>query len=145
MNNGKPKHLPVVLTVEEIFLVLSQLSGVKQLMARLLYGSGLRLMECHRLRVKDIDMTAKQIMVCNGKGFKDRLTVLAETVIPLLEEHLIRVKALHKDFPGCGYSNCSGVAGAFKCCYNNGLHPCDEETRQGCIAEQQRSCDQALM
>ncbi len=51
-----PKHLPVVLTVEETLLVLSQLSGVKQLMARLLYGSGLRLMECHRLRVKDVDI-----------------------------------------------------------------------------------------
>ncbi len=99
----KPKRLPVVLTVEETLLVLSQLSGVKQLMARLLYGSGLRLMECHRLRVKDIDITAKQIMVCNGKGFKDRLTVLAETVIPLLEEHLIRIKALHKDFLGRGF------------------------------------------
>ncbi len=73
--------------------MLSQLSGVKQLMARLLYGSGLRLMECHRLIVKDIDITAKQIMVCNGKGFKDRLTVLPETVIPLLKEHLIRVKS----------------------------------------------------
>ncbi len=99
----KPKHLPVVLTVEETLLVLSQLSGIKQLMARLLYGSGLRLMECHRLRVKDIDISARQIMVCNGKGFKDRVTVLAESVIPLLEEHLIRVKALHKDFLGRGY------------------------------------------
>jgi len=94
----KPKRLPVVLTVEETLLVLSQLSGVKQLMARLLYGSGLRLMECHRLRVKDIDISAKQIIVHNGKGFKDRVTVLAETVIPLLEEHLIRVRVLHKDF-----------------------------------------------
>lgn len=72
-------------------------------MVNLLYGSGLRLMECHRLRVKDIDITAKQIMVCNGKGFKDRVTVLAETVIPLLDEHLIRVKALHRDFLSRGY------------------------------------------
>jgi integron integrase len=95
--------LPVVLTVEETLLVLSQLSGVKQLMARILYGSGLRLMECHRLRVKDIDFSAKQIMVCSGKGFKDRVTVLAETVIPLLDEHLIRVKALHRDFLSRGY------------------------------------------
>ena len=53
----KPKHLPVVLSVEETLLVLSQLSGVKQLMARLLYGSGLRLMECHRLRVTGPDFT----------------------------------------------------------------------------------------
>ena len=89
----KPKRLPVVLTVEETLLVLSQLSGVKQLMVNLLYGSGLRLMECHRLRIKDVDISAKQIMVCNGKGFKDRVTVLAETVIPLLEENLIRVKS----------------------------------------------------
>ncbi len=75
----KLKHLPGVLTVEETLLVLSQLSGVKQLMARLLYGSGLRFMECHRLRIKDIDIAVKQIMICNGKGFKDRITVLTET------------------------------------------------------------------
>jgi integron integrase len=99
----RPKHLPVVLTVEETQRVLSQLSGVKQLMARLLYGSGLRLMECLRLRVKDVDISAKQIIVRDGKGFKDRVTVLAETVVPVLNEHLIRVMALHKDFLGRGY------------------------------------------
>ena len=84
-------------------LVLSQLTGIKELMARLLYGSGLRLMECHRLGVKDVNISAKQIIVRDGKGFKDRVTVLAETVIPHLDEHLIRVKALHKDFLGRGY------------------------------------------
>ncbi len=99
----RPKHLPVVLTVEETQMVLSQLSGVKQLMAKLLYGSGLRLMECLRLRVKDVDISAKQIMVRDGKGFKDRVTVLAENVVPVLNEHLIRVKALHKDFLCRGY------------------------------------------
>ncbi|MBA7683278.1 Tyrosine recombinase XerD [subsurface metagenome] len=99
----RPKHLPVVLTVEETQRVLSQLSGVKQLMARLLYGSGLRLMECLRLRVKDVDISANQIIVRDGKGFKDRVTILAETVVPVLNEHLILVEALHKDFLGRGY------------------------------------------
>ena len=99
----RPKHLPVVLTVEETQRVLSQLSGVKQLMARLLYGSGLRLMECLRLRVKDVDISANQIIVRDGKGFKDRVTILVESVVPVLNEHLIRVEALHKDFLGRGY------------------------------------------
>ena len=99
----RPKHLPVVLTVEETQRVLSQLSGVKQLMARLLYGSGLRLMECLRLRVKDVDISANQIIVRDGKGFKDRVTILAETVVPVLNEHLMRVETLHKDFLSRGY------------------------------------------
>ena len=72
-------------------------------MARLLYGSGLRLMEFLRLRVKDVDISANQIIVRDGKGFKDRVTILAETVVPVLNEHLIRVEALHKDFLGRGY------------------------------------------
>ena len=67
-------------------------------MARPLYGSGLRLMECLQLRVKDVDISAKQIIVRDGKGFKDRVTILAATVVPALEEHLIRVKAVHQDF-----------------------------------------------
>jgi len=69
----------------------------------MLYGSGLRLMECFGLRVKDVDISVKQIIVRNGKGFKDRVTVLSETVVSALNEHRIRVKALHKDFLSRGY------------------------------------------
>jgi len=69
----RPKHLPVVLTREEVQKVLFLLPETQRLMASLLYGSGLRLMECHRLRVKDIDFSMKQIIVRDGKGFKDRV------------------------------------------------------------------------
>ena len=71
-----PRKLPVVLTKEEAKAVLFQLEGVKWIMASLLYGSGLRLMECLRLRVKDLDFGYNQIVVRNGKGAKDRVTML---------------------------------------------------------------------
>jgi integrase len=72
----KPKRLPVVLTRNEVKQVLSYMTGRHLLMARLLYGSGLRLMECLRLRVKDIDFERQQITVREGKGDKDRVTML---------------------------------------------------------------------
>ena len=72
-------------------------------MVSLLYGSGIRLMECHRLRIKDIDFSEKHIIVRDGKGFKDRVTILPESVIPELKRHLIRVKSLHNDFLNRGY------------------------------------------
>jgi site-specific recombinase XerD len=65
----------VVLTQKEVEKVLAFLSGTQVIMVTLLYGSGLRLMECHRLRVKDIDFELRQIIVRDGKGFKDRVTV----------------------------------------------------------------------
>ncbi len=99
----RPKRLPVVLTREETQKILSLLSGVNHLMARFLYGSGLRLMECLRLRIKDIDYSAKHIIVRDGKGSKDRVTILPETIIPELSQHLVRVKALHDDFLQRGY------------------------------------------
>ncbi len=70
----KPKHLPVVLTREEVQAVLHPLQGTPKLMATLLYGSGLRVLECARLRVKDVDFASPQIVVRNGKGEKDRVT-----------------------------------------------------------------------
>jgi integron integrase len=100
----RSKHLPVVLTRKETQKVLSLLSETQRLMASLLYGSGLRLMECHRLRIKDIDFTAKQIIVRDGKGFKDRVTILPESVIPELKQHLIRIKSLHNDFSKRGFA-----------------------------------------
>lgn len=99
----RPKRLPVVLTRSEVQTVLSFLSGPQAIMATLLYGSGLRLMECHRLRVKDIDIEQRQIVVRDGKGFKDRITVLPESVIPDLTKHLERTKALHQVFTARGY------------------------------------------
>jgi len=94
----RPKRLPVVLTREETQKILSLLSGVNHLMASFLYGSGLRLMECLCLRIKDIDFSAKHIIVRDGKGSKDRVTILPETIIPELSQHLVRVKALHDVF-----------------------------------------------
>jgi integron integrase len=91
----RPSRLPVVLTKHEVQAVIHRLEGSKWLMASLLYGCGLRLMECVRLRVKEIDFGYKQIIVRDGKGAKDRVTVLPESLIAPLRLHLERVKALH--------------------------------------------------
>lgn len=91
----RPQRLPVVLTRDEVRRVLAELSGTYQLMAWLIYGSGLRLTECLTLRVKDIDFEYRQITVRDGKGEKDRITVLPDAVRPTLQTHLQRVKALH--------------------------------------------------
>lgn len=88
MRAKRSKHLPTVLTREEALSVIAHLSGTHQLIARILYGSGLRLMECLQLRVKDLDLSRCQIIVRDGKGMKDRITMLPEAVVPLLEEHL---------------------------------------------------------
>ncbi|MBN1418595.1 MAG: integron integrase [Planctomycetes bacterium] len=92
----RPKRLPVVLTREEVEAVLERLSGTLWLMASLLYGAGLRLMECLRLRVKDIDFSMGQIMVRNGKGGKDRLTVLPALLKEPLQAHLRQVREIHR-------------------------------------------------
>jgi site-specific recombinase XerD len=82
----KAKKLPVVLTREEVKAVLATLSGSKWMMANLLYGSGLRLMECIRLRVKDVDFSYNHIVVRDGKGNKDRVTMLPLNMKNLLHE-----------------------------------------------------------
>lgn len=92
----KPKRLPVVLTVEEARNLLAQLSGVHWLVAVLLYGSGLRLMEALRLRVQDVDFKRREILVREGKGFKDRVTMLPEVGARPLAQHLEVVRALHQ-------------------------------------------------
>jgi len=99
----KPRRLPTVMTNEESMAVINALSGTNQLMAKLLYGSGLRLMECLRLRVKDVDYGMNQIMVRDGKGKIDRITVLPESVKPGLKEHLKRVKTIHENDLSQGY------------------------------------------
>ena len=91
----QPERLPTVMTRDEVVRVLDALTGVQQLMAKLLYGSGLRLMECVRLRVKDVDFAQRQVMVRDGKGGKDRVTPLSERLLAPLQEHLHRVALLH--------------------------------------------------
>jgi integron integrase len=88
----RPQRLPTVLTPEEVRAVLMQLEGVHALMARVLYGTGMRLMECLRLRVKDLDLARREVTVYQGKGDKDRRTVLPASVIPALEAQLAWVK-----------------------------------------------------
>jgi integron integrase len=89
-------HLPVVLTREQVRAVLANLDGTYLLIANLLCGSGLRLIEGLRLRVKDVDFTRGQVLVRDGKGAKDRVTMLPQSFAPALALHLERVKALHE-------------------------------------------------
>jgi len=90
-------RLPVVLTPAEVKAVLAQLRGVPRLVASLLYGSGLRLLEALELRVKDVDFARREIVVRQGKGRKDRVTMLPVSVRELADEHLRRVQRLHRD------------------------------------------------
>jgi integron integrase len=100
----RPKRLPVVFTRDEVRRVLSHMRGESWLMASLLYGSGLRLMECVRLRVKDVDFARLQITVREGKGKKDRVTMLPPSLVEPLRRQLERAAALHElDVrEGCG-------------------------------------------
>ena len=99
----KPKRLPTVMTKEEAMTVITALSGTNQLIAKLLYGSGLRLIECLRLRVKDIDFAQHQIIVRDGKGMKDRVTVLPDSLVEPLQEQLRRAQMLHQQDLDNGY------------------------------------------
>jgi integron integrase len=91
-----PKRLPVVLTRAEVQALLTRLDGTHWLLASLLYGAGLRLMECLRLRVKDVDFARKEILIRDGKGFKDRVTMLPVALVEPLRAHLERVRELHR-------------------------------------------------
>jgi len=101
----RPKLLPVVLTRDEVAEVLKHMSGVNLIAAMLLYGAGLRLLECLALRIKDIDFGYRQISVRQGKGNKDRVTVLPAAVEPRLKLHIEDVRVLfEKDLKeGGGY------------------------------------------
>lgn len=92
----KPKRLPEVLTKMEVRSVLNQLDGVPWLVVMILYGAGLRLLECLRLRIKDIDFGYRQIIVREGKGNKDRITMLPEAVATRLKHNFEDVRALHR-------------------------------------------------
>lgn len=88
-------NIPVVMTRDEVRQVIAIMEGVPQLIVKILYGSGLRIMETVRLRIQDIDYNMKQISVRSGKGAKDRITTFPESIIPLLENHLVKVKIVH--------------------------------------------------
>ncbi|MES2206027.1 MAG: integron integrase [Pseudomonadota bacterium] len=93
----KPQRLPVVLNRGEVQEVLANMEGVYLLMAKLMYGTGMRLMECVRLRIKDIDFVRREIVIRDGKGAKDRITMLPEVLVLSLKEHLLGRKKLYEN------------------------------------------------
>lgn len=101
----RPKRLPVVLSRDEVARLLNALQGMPQLIARLMYGTGMRLLEALRLRVKDIDFARRQVIVRAGKGDKDRYTMLPGTLIEPLQAPLHKVQALHKSDLADGFGS----------------------------------------
>lgn len=99
----KPSRVPVVLSEAETARLLAELNGTIRLMAELTYGAGLRLSETLGLRVHDLDLEQRRILVRNGKGQKDRLTIVPMSLVAKLQSHLVRVKALHVDDLARGY------------------------------------------
>ncbi|RME11273.1 MAG: integron integrase [Ardenticatenia bacterium] len=99
----KPKRLPTVLTRQEVQRVFAHLTGLHLLIAQLLYGSGLRLMECLRLRVKDLDFEQFQVIVRDGKGQKDRVTVLPQALVEPLQRQVQHVQHVHQQDLARGY------------------------------------------
>jgi integron integrase len=97
------RPLPTVLSKETALQVIGLMSGVNQIMLKVIYGSGLRLMECTRLRVKDLDFEYQQIIVRKGKGDRDRVTILPESLIPILQDQLQSVHFLHQQDLANGY------------------------------------------
>lgn len=92
-----PKRLPTVLTQEEVKRILNAMTGTYRLMTSLLYGTGMRVMELLRLRVKDVDFAKRTVTIRAGKGDKDRVTMLPDNVSKLLSEHLVRIRLLHEE------------------------------------------------
>jgi integron integrase len=90
------RRIPVVMSIEEVRAVLGALDGTHRLIATLLYGGGLRLLECLRLRVKDIDFGRSQLCVRQGKGRKDRFTTFPNSLQPAMRLHLARIRTLHR-------------------------------------------------
>jgi len=101
----KPRNLPVVFSKAETRKIINQLEGRNWLMAQLMYGAGLRVMECVRLRVKDVDFDYRQILVRNGKGAKDRITILPEIIIENMKRHLEKVKNIHENDLKAGFGS----------------------------------------
>jgi len=103
VRSKKPVRMPTVMTPDETRRVISAMRGVHKLMAEILYGCGLRVLECVRLRVKDVDFAMNQIMVRDGKGAKDRITVLPQKIVEPLKNHLRHVHHLHEKDLRDGY------------------------------------------
>lgn len=99
----RPAKLPVVLTESEVQALLSHLEGMHSLIARMLYGGGLRLMECLRLRVQDVDFEYRKVIVRDGKGSKDRTTVLPDSIVLDLRQQLTRVRQMHQQDCAAGF------------------------------------------
>lgn len=93
----RPQRVPTVLSQQEVASVLAHLEGRMWLVASLLYGTGMRVLECMRLRVKDVDFARNEITVREGKGAKDRRTVLPQSLAPSLEREVVRARALHDE------------------------------------------------
>ena len=92
----RPQRRPLVLSKDEVERILQVMSGTHQLIATLLFGTGMRLLECLRLRAKDVDFALNQIVVRDGKGWKDRVTMLPQRIKSDLERHLARVREIHR-------------------------------------------------
>lgn len=99
----RPQHLPTVFTRDEAHSTIAKLEGTPHLVASLLYGSGLRLLEALRLRIKDLDFAAGEITVRDGKGAHDRRVMLPSSLAPTLQQHLPRVRLLHEDDLAAGF------------------------------------------
>jgi integron integrase len=98
-----PKRLPMVLGRDEMQAILTRLTGTHWLIASLLYGTGMRIMECLRLRVQEVDMKRKEIFIRDGKGAKDRITMLPVSLIQPLQAHFVKVRELHQGDLAAGY------------------------------------------
>ena len=92
----RPQHLPVVLTRAEVQRILARLRGTEWLVASMLYGAGMRVVECLQLRVKDLELARRELVIRDAKGQKDRVTILPDLLIPHLRDHLDRVRVLHE-------------------------------------------------
>jgi integron integrase len=97
IRSKKPVRVPTVMTQDETHKMIDSMNGVHQLMAKMMYGCGLRVLECMRLRVKDVDFSLNQIVVRDGKGQKDRITVLPERIKTDIEGHLQHVRRIHQE------------------------------------------------
>ena len=99
------RNLPTVLTPQEVRTIIAQMTGTHRLLIQLLYGTGMRMSEALSLRVKDLDFSQQQIIVRNGKGMKDRITMLPNSLIPDLQSHLQKAKTLHEQDLNQGYGS----------------------------------------
>lgn len=105
VRSKKRINIPVVMTRDEVRDVINIMEGTPQLVVKILYGCGLRIMETVRLRVQEIDYKMKHVIVRSGKGAKDRISTFPETIIPLLDNHLVKVKAWHEQDKARGFGD----------------------------------------